>query len=131
MLKTINRRCLALLSATFLGAGATHAVVDKKNAQIINPSKTMPGSIVSIKKIQSAHTGMPGMKMTLHIGEQKLMHVHLSTEWVLLSKRLALTPGDRIIVTGPIIKSGNQAALVAKSIKKGKKRIVLTAKETI
>lgn len=128
MFRSINRHCLTLLSATLLSSSPLYGFVEKDKAQIINPSKTIPGAIISLDKIHSVNTGMPGMKMILSTADQKQLLVHLSAEWILLSKRLSLSAGDRIIVTGPLIKSGNQAALVAKSIKKGKQKIALTPK---
>lgn len=126
MLKSLNKHCLSLLSATLLSSAGAYGVVEKDKAQIITANKTVPGSIVSISKVLRGPNAMPGMRMVLATKERKKILVHLSAEWILLNQRLGLTPGDRVIVSGPVIKSGNQAALVAKSIKKGGKKIVLT-----
>lgn len=124
----LNKHCLALLGATWFAAGASYGVVDTARAQVLFAKKIYPGKILSLGKIQSPKTGMPGMKMTLKISESKKLIVHMGAEWIGLSRRLQLTEGDNIVVTGPLVSAGDKAVLLAREIKKGSKKIVLMPK---
>lgn len=119
---------MAVLGATFLSAHAAYGVVDKSQAQIIAASKTYPGSIEEISRFQFKDKSSPAMRMVLKTGNDKKIVVYMSPEWILLSKKMLLTPGDRVIVTGPLVKSGNTATLVLKELKKGDRRMVLRKK---
>lgn len=126
MLKRFNRHCLGLLGATLMASTTGHAAVDKAKAQIISESHTAPGRIVKISKVLSSQSDMPAMKVFMKTPEKRYMLVHLGAEWTLLNERLNLAPGDDIIVKGPVIKAGKVTSMIAKSIQKGKKKIVLT-----
>lgn len=126
MLKHFNRHCLGLLGATLLASTTGMGAVEKTKAQIISEYHTAPGTIVKISKVLSSKTDMPAMKVFMKTPEKRYMLVHLGAEWALLNERLQLTPGDQIIVKGPVIKAGKVTSMIAKSIQKGKKKIVLT-----
>ncbi len=128
MLKKLNQHCITLLGATWFAAGAAYGVVDTGRAQVLFAKKIYPGKVLKIGNIQSPKTGMPGMKMTLKVSNSKNLLVHMGAEWIGLSRRLQLTEGDNIVVSGPLIKSGDKAVLLAKEIKKGTKKIALMPK---
>ncbi len=126
MWKRLNKHCVQLLSAGLIASSTGVAAVDRDMAQIISPFHTAPGQIIKISKTLSAQTEMPEMRIFIRTPEKRYMLVHLSTEWTLLSERLELSPGDDIIVQGPVVKTGKVTAIIAKSIQKGEKKIVLS-----
>ncbi|MCO4754123.1 MAG: hypothetical protein KC478_06560 [Bacteriovoracaceae bacterium] len=126
MWERLNKHCVQLLGAGLIATATGYAAVDRDMAQILSPNHTAPGQIVKISKTLSSKTEMPEMRLFIRTPEKRYMLVHLSTEWTLLSERLELTTGDDIIVQGPVVKTGRVTAMIAKSIQKGEKKIVLS-----
>lgn len=120
MPRFLNRNYFSLLSPNISSAASTYAygIVEKEKAQIITPKKTVSGFISKITKIEST------LRIVLDLRRNKQMLVHLGEQWNSFNEKLTLSIGDRISVTGPVIMSGNHAAIVGKSIKKGKQHIV-------
>ena len=124
-MKSFNKRCLAVLSATLLSLGAGHAVVDKQKAQILAAKKAVFGSITEIKKVNYPHSGLPGIILKLRTKENRLQRAHLGPEWALLNERLELKTGDSIMISGALVQSGNKPVLLVKSVKKAGRKITL------
>ncbi|MDJ0687144.1 MAG: hypothetical protein QNJ41_01410 [Xenococcaceae cyanobacterium MO_188.B32] len=90
----------------------------------LNKVETLDGEVVSIDAYRSRRGIAQGVHLLVNTGKETV-EVHLGPSWYLEERDFAITPEEKITITGSRIDINGEQAIIASQIKQGNKTLVL------
>lgn len=86
--------------------------------------ETLDGEVVSVDAYTSRRGISQGVHLLVNTGKETV-EVHLGPSWYLEERDFAITPEEKITITGSRIDINGEQAIIASQIKKGNETLVL------